>query len=256
MTLASVTTTGDFAVQTNKCTNGVKPGTHCDVYVVFSPTHVGALTGTLTFADSATNSPQTAGLTGIGQSTTNTTLTSTPNPSTLGQAVKLTALVIPTHSGTPTGTVTFYDGTAVLGTAPLNLGAAQLITSTLSGGSHSLTASYGGDAVFLASLSPVVSQVVKQGLPIITLGSSPNPSSVNQTVTFTAIVAGKKGIAPSGTVAFKKGTIVLGTVALVNGQAKFATAFTKAGTVSIVARYSGDQSYRAQNSKALKQVVK
>ena len=61
---------------------------------------------------------------------------------------------------------------------------------------------------------------------------------------------------PGGTMTFKKGTIILGTAAVANGQAKFATAFTKAGTFSIVASYSGDQSYRPQISKAIKQVVK
>ena len=255
MTVASVTASANFTVQTNQCTAPVAPGAHCDVYVVLSPAQLGALSGTLTFTDSAANSPQTAQLTGIGQSPTTTSLTATPNPAALGQPVTITALVIPAYSGTPTGTVTFYDGTAALTTVPLNLGTAQLILPTLTGGPHSLTASYSGDAVFLTSVSPAVIRVVKQVTPTVTVGSNLNPSTVGQAVTLTATVGGIKGIVPTGTVNFKQGATVIATVPLVNGQASFTTTFTKAGTASIIASYLGDQNYKALNSKALKQIV-
>jgi hypothetical protein len=169
--------------------------------------------------------------------------------------VTITALVIPAYSGTPTGTVTFYDGTAALATVPLNLGTAQLILPTLTGGSHSLTASYSGDAVFLTSVSPAMIRVVKQVTPTVTVGSNLNPSTVGQAVTLTATVGGIKGIVPTGTVNFKQGATVIATVPLVNGQASFTTTFTKAGTASIIASYLGDQNYKALNSKALKQIV-
>ena len=255
LTVISFGVTGDFAIQTNYCTNGVRPGTHCDVYVTFSPTQPGARSGKLTFVDNATNSPQAVSLTGVGTSTTTTTLTSVPNPSALGQAVTLTAVVIPTFNGTPTGTVTFYDGTTSLGTVVLNLGAAKLVKSTLVAGTHSLTGSYSGDAVFQPSTSPVVTQVVKQGLATVTLGSSPNPSYVNQTVVFTATVGGVKGIIPTGSVNFKQGAVVLSTVPLVNGNALYSTAFGSSGTKSITAVYSGDPNYLGKTSKVLKQEV-
>ena len=117
------------------------------------PRSIRRFVGNTYFTDSAANSPQTAQLTGIGKSPTTTSLTATPSTVALGQAVTLTAIVIPAYSGTPTGTVTFYDGTANLGTVALNLGTAQLIIPTLNGGSNSLTASYSGDAVFLTSVS-------------------------------------------------------------------------------------------------------
>jgi YVTN family beta-propeller protein len=66
VTVTSVTASGDFTVTTNYCTDGVKPDSHCDVYVVFSPTQSGPLSGTLTFVDNATGSPQTASLSGTG----------------------------------------------------------------------------------------------------------------------------------------------------------------------------------------------
>ena len=52
------------------------------------------------------------------------------------------------NTGTPSGgTVTFDDGSTVLGTAPLTAGTAQLSTSALVLGANLLTASYGGDGV-------------------------------------------------------------------------------------------------------------
>ena len=94
---------------------------------------------------------------------TTTTLASTPNPSTVGQAVTLTATVRPVApaTGTPTGTVTFRDGAATIGTATLGAtGSASISVTTLAAGSHSLTAAYAGSLDFLASTSAAVTQVV------------------------------------------------------------------------------------------------
>src|SRR5262249_13407713 len=48
---------------------------------------------------------------------TSTALASTPNPSGYGQTVSFTATVAPQGLGTPTGGVTFLDGTTVVGNA-------------------------------------------------------------------------------------------------------------------------------------------
>src|SRR6266571_935596 len=95
---------------------------------------------------------------------TSTSLTSTPNPATVGQAVTLRATVSPAPpaTGVPTGTVTFRDGAATIAGSPVTLvnGVATLVTSALATGSHSLTAVYSGDDDFLASTSAAVTQVV------------------------------------------------------------------------------------------------
>jgi hypothetical protein len=65
-----------------------------------------------------------------------------------------------TTTGTPTGAVTFKDGTTVLGTKRLSSGKATLTTSALAAGKHSITAVYGGDADFAGSTSPVLTQTV------------------------------------------------------------------------------------------------
>jgi hypothetical protein len=70
-------------------------------------------------------------------------------PSVGGSSVSLTATVPPGA----TGTVTFYEGTTVLGTATISGTTATLVISTLAPGSHTITAVYNGDANFAPSTS-------------------------------------------------------------------------------------------------------
>ncbi|NVO12427.1 MAG: autotransporter domain-containing protein [Rhodoplanes sp.] len=90
---------------------------------------------------------------------TTVTLSSSLNPSQVGQAVTFTATVA-SGGGTPTGTVTFSDGGTVLGTVALTGGAAALTTTGLSAGMHGITAAYGGDSGYGAATSAPLSQVV------------------------------------------------------------------------------------------------
>src|SRR5205814_5166728 len=55
--------------------------------------------------------------------------------------------------GALTGTVQFFDGKKSLGTSSLNNGVATLLTSSLSKGTHSIKAVYGGNANFNGSTS-------------------------------------------------------------------------------------------------------
>ena len=74
---------------------------------------------------------------------TTTTLTSSLNPSTYGQAVTFTAVVTPAP---PDGeTVTFMQGTNVMGTGTLSGGSATFTTSTLAAGTDTIKAVYAGD---------------------------------------------------------------------------------------------------------------
>ena len=114
--------------------------------------------GSATFAAS-TSAVVTHVVNAPGAAATTTTLTSTPNPSTTGQAVTLSATVI-SAAGVPTGTVTFRDGTNVLGTVTLVNGNASLSVSMRTAGTHPLTATYNGSATFGVSTSATVNQVV------------------------------------------------------------------------------------------------
>jgi Bacterial Ig-like domain (group 3)/Divergent InlB B-repeat domain/Galactose oxidase, central domain len=92
---------------------------------------------------------------------TTTALESSPNPSIDGEDVTLEATVS-AAAGTPTGTVEFFDDETSLGTAPLVSGLATLVVSTLTVGSHELTAHYVGETPFAPSDSPPVTHVVDQ----------------------------------------------------------------------------------------------
>lgn len=92
---------------------------------------------------------------------TTTTLTSSVNPSLVGQSVMFTATV----SGvSPTGTVQFFDGATLLGTSALTGATATLTSSALAQGTHPITAVYGGDANNQTSTSPVLDQIVGAGI--------------------------------------------------------------------------------------------
>jgi hypothetical protein len=214
---------------------------------------VGAHSITATYNGDRDNAPSTsAPLTQVvvGQTPTTTTLTSSPNPSTLGQAVTFTATVTGTS---PTGTVTFKDG-ANTATVTLNSsGQATLTTSALSLGRHSITATYNGDANNKPSTSAPLIQVVNPVASSTTLQSSVNPSTPGQAVTFTATVTGSS---PTGTVTFKDGATTLGTGAVNSfGQATFTTSALSLGTHSITASYGGDANNAASTSAPLSQIV-
>ncbi len=125
--------------------------------------------------------------------TSQTVLTSSVNPSLLNQSTTLTATVSATPgqpgAGTPTGSVTFMNGSATLGSCMLVSGSCTLPTSFATAGSYSLTAVYGADNSFLGSTSGPVTQVVNDFTSHTTLTSSINPSFVNQSTTLTATVA-------------------------------------------------------------------
>jgi hypothetical protein len=92
---------------------------------------------------------------------TNTTLSSSPNPSTYGQPVTFTAVVASQSGAPPNGEiVSFMKGKTVLGTGALSDGSASLTTSTLKVGTTSVTAVYGGDSNFAGSKSMALKQVV------------------------------------------------------------------------------------------------
>lgn len=106
--------------------------------------------------------------------TTTSTLTSSVNPASFGQSVVLTATARPqSGNGTPTGTMSFLDGTTVLGSVALSNGQGSLTTSSLAVGIHSLTAAYSGDGSFAASTSAVLNQTIQGAI------GSVSPANLN-----------------------------------------------------------------------------
>ena len=132
------------------------------------------------------NGGQGAAYTFVVVAASTTTLTSSPNPSTIGQSVTFTATV---NSITATGSIKFTFNTGATVSTTLSGGIATYITNTLPVGSRVITATYGGDSNYAGSNSNTVTQVVNLNSSSLSLSSSPNPSTVGQSVIFTATVS-------------------------------------------------------------------
>ncbi len=183
--------------------------------------------------------------------TTTTSVSSSLNPSSLGDSVTFTATVTGTS---PTGTVTFKDGTTILGTASLVNGQATFTSSSLSIGTHQITAVYGGNSNYSASTSVVLNQVISTPTTTTSVTSSLNPATYGAAVTFTATVTGA-GSTPAGTVTFMDNATALGNALIANGQAAYTTSSLSPGTHTITAVYSGDNNSTASTLAVLSQVV-
>ena len=200
----------------------------------------------------------------LGLSQTTTSLTSSANPAAVGANVTFTASV---NGNMPTGTAALTDGGNPIGgctAVPLS-GSGNTITgscgtSSLAVGTHSIVATYSGDAANTGSASAALSQVINGGkaTSTTTLVSSQNPSNVGARLTFKATVTGN---APRGTVAFTDGGNTIngcGAVSLpkrgVNRSADCRVRTLTVGTHSIGATYSGDAANNG-SSATLSQVV-
>ena len=189
-----------------------------------------------------------------------------PNPSVFGQSVTFTATVnaVAPASGTPTGSVTFLDGSITLGTATLSSGGkATLTTKVLPAGSDTITAVYSGDSNFTTSTSTALTQTVYQDATTTTVVSSASPSVYGQSVTFKATVnavAPGSGT-PTGSVTFTftflDGSTTQDTAPLNSGgKATFTTkALPVGGSYTITAVYGGDSNFTTSTSTALTQTV-
>lgn len=221
---------------------------------------VGAHSITASYPGDATFAASKSGAvtqTVIKQSTT-TAVSSNSNPSIFGQSVTLAAQITGSIRGVPNGeTVMFYDGSTLIGASGTNYGTAYLTTTALTLGSHSITASYPGDASSLASTSTVLTQTVASNqATTTTVSSNFNPSIFGQSVTFTAhILTSGPGVPNGEIVTFFDGSTAIGTGGVSYGNAYFATSALAVGIHSITAKYSGDASNLASVSTALTQTV-
>ncbi len=179
-------------------------------------------------------------------STTSVTVSS--SSLTYGEAISFTATVEPT-AGTedPTGSVTFTDNGAALGTSILTttggVTTTSMLTTTLPLGRNAIAASYGGDADVAASSSTAAPVTVSQAPTVLGLGSSLDPALPGQPVTFTASVFPATGSGETGTVTFFADGTALGSASVSNGQAALIASSLPVGTDSITATYSGDVSF-------------
>jgi hypothetical protein len=197
----------------------------------------------------AGTSPRTGTITNDDASiATTTTLTSSVNPSTSGQSVTFTATVDPAAAS---GVVQFYDGGTLIGTSAQTTGNRTYTTTTLSVGSHTITAVFVANGGDLTSTSPAVIQVVNGNDTTTTIASSPNPAWVGASVTFTATVSNSA----TGTVSFYDGATLIGTSTQTTGNRTYSTTNLEPGSHSITAVYAGGGAYNPSTSPVLTQTI-
>jgi|GEM_PF-2510922 len=194
----------------------------------------------------------------VNKAATTTALVVNINPSVFGQTVTFTATVTATGI-TPIGNVQFFDGITPLG-APVatSVGIAQLPISSLTVGSHPITAQFLVNADFLGSTSNIVNQVVNPANTNTSLVSSVNPSVFQQSVTFTATttVIPPGGGTLTGTVTFKDGATTLTTLPIgPGGVTAFSTSALAVGNHPITATYNGDGNHNGSLSNVIIQTV-
>ena len=147
----------------------------------------------------------------IGKAATNTSVTSSVNPSGFGQSVTFTATVTgPSGTGIPTGTVQFKDGGANLG-APATLNSscvAQLTNSSLATGNHSITADYSGDTNFQAATGTLAGGQVVTAQPSLSINdvSISEGNIGTRTLNFTVTLSAPSSLTVTANFATANGT--------------------------------------------------
>jgi hypothetical protein len=172
----------------------------------------------------------------VAECGTQVTLTSSLNPSMSGQSVTFTA-ALSSSSGTPTGSVQFLDGTTGLATQPVSgSGTSAYTTSTLSAGSHTITANFQPTGTFAAG-SASLTQVVTGDATTTTLTCQPSSFSVGLTALLTASVTSQT-VTPTGSITFTDNGTVFSTQNLLNGTTNVTYTGSVAGTHTINAEYT------------------
>ncbi|MDY3556234.1 Ig-like domain repeat protein [Gemmata sp. JC717] len=187
----------------------------------------------------------------------NVQLSSNFNPALTGvtQTVGLVFTAEPqANNPNPGGTVSFFNGTTLLGTAPLAFSfatgrfQAQVGVTGLTFGQQFITAVYTGDANYAGTTVELNPQEAITSPPTIRFTSSASTVLTNQNVTFNFSATPTAGNPnPGGTVTFFADGVQIGTTQnLSNGSASITQSFATVGARVITARYSGDVFYEAE----------
>ena len=169
----------------------------------------------------------------VTKTATTTLLTPSASQVPIGASLTINATV-QASGGTPTGTVTFYDGGKVLSASLLNnAGVATYSTSYFSLGSHSITAQYGGDSNYTASISSAIT------IAIVAIKPQLSVSPATGTLGVTAFAKTDTGFTPYGLITHTatlpdKSLSILQTYADGNGGYQYNRTYSSAGTYSQV----------------------
>ena len=191
-----------------------------------------------------------------------TTITSSANPSVVGQQVVLSATVTGSSMFVPSGTVSFTDGgTPIEGCSEVTLvaGTATCADTFATPATYAISVSYGGDDNFLSS-GASLSQTVDPAATTTTMAVSPTTVVVGQLVILVAAVApvAPGTGTPTGSVSFLSDGGAIngcGSVPLSSDAATCADTFTNAATHTLSAVYSGDVNFTTSTSAGFALVV-
>ena len=231
VTGSALTGTVQFTVDGNAAGSPVAVAAGQAAYVA-SALSVGTHSVKATYSgDSANAASTSSSLTQtVNRVSPTTALASSLNPSPTGTSVTFSATVT---GSSPTGTVTFRNGTSTLGTGSLSNGTASFSTSTLKSGTHSVTAAYGGDGINAASTSPALTQTVSASNPKPALSTlSPSTAAAGASA-FTLTLTGT-GFTAASTVQWNGTTLTTTYVSATQLKAQVSAGLIAApGTASV-----------------------
>ncbi len=167
-----------------------------------------------------------------------------------------------------TGTVTITDNGSPLDTSPFpvnSAGSGEDQPIQLTGGTHTLSATYSGDISYNAVATGVVDTVmVSKAATATALAASPSTVTTGTSVTLTATISSgsNSAVGATGTVTFFSGGTQIGSPVSVTpipasattgagGTAALPTSFSSSGTKSITATYNGDTNYALSSATAV-----
>jgi copper-transporting P-type ATPase V len=191
----------------------------------------------------------------VGRAATTTTVVHSATSTAFGAAVTFEATVSADAVGTPTGSVTFRDGTNVLGAVELDAAGVARFAPDLDWGSHTISVIYGGDEVLAPSLATVT--YIVQAKTSTTLWITPSRSTFGESVTLTATVRSAAPDSVAGEVTFFDGDDRLATMALDSGgEARLPGVCLTAGEHVLRAEYRGGKHLAPSSAEAHHQVDK
>ncbi len=259
------------------------PGGSYNVYGRYSGDTANASSTSTPVSITVTPETSATGLLVVGSNSSAYTVVNSGGSVTYGEAINLEGLPAPTadltaylncetNGGTcptftsPTGTITFTDGSSTLGSLGLNSVGEANYDYDAAIGSHTVKAVYSGDASYSASTSSSSTFTVVKDTPTLSVFSnnqySPNGGPVVLSfIVENSIAANAFETAPSGSLSFSGGPSTMTTSASLapsvdpstNASEGVATvtipAGTAAGTYTITYSYPGDGNYNSTSAK-------
>jgi hypothetical protein len=231
---------------TNLCSSGISlaPDTSCDVSVLFEPTELGTISGSVQITHNALNvagTTQAIALSGTSVLTaTTTTLAASITSTNIGYPIVLTANVT-AQGSTPTGTVYFLVDNVKAATMTLVSGTATA-TLTPAPGTHSVTATYPGDSTYQTSSSaPITITIGDVRLKAYRGSGQSAPYGSPFNAPLTVALTNPAGLPQAGQIITfaGKGVNLSSTTAVtdMNGVASVTATPTAVGSLSVMASY-------------------